>query len=102
MTQKHVELLLKAIAVPESCSIYLCDRIAAIVGFHYDYEFIIHKDDEFAGKDKLMWELRDMIKANINYEFSFDGTQYAKEGMTRNEWVETILVPLALELPEEK
>ncbi len=99
MTQKHVDLLLKAIAVPESCSIYLCDRLDDVVG--YQPMFSKHVDEEFKGKLSLLAELKVMIRKNINYEFSFDDTPYAKDGMTREEWVETILVPLALELPEE-
>lgn len=103
MTQKHVELLLKAIAVPESLSPFLCDRIGAVVGFFHEYEYMDYADEDFIERDDLMWELKDMIRNNINpeaiyHELSFDDTQYAKEGMTRNEWVETILVPLALEL----
>ena len=96
MTQKHVELLLKAIAVPESYSEFLCDRIGFISGRYPDYPEYIDRNYFFLGN-----ELCNMIRENINHDFSFDRTQYAQEGMTREEWVETILVPLARELPEE-
>ena len=100
MTQKHVNLLLKAIAVPESCSEFLCDRIGFVTGYYNSYPKLVERDFYYIthsyGKD-----LCDLIKTNINHEFSFDNTQYAKDGMTRKEWVETILVPLALALPEE-
>lgn len=45
MTQKHVELLLKAIAVPESYSEFLCDRIGFISGKYSDYPELI--EDEY-------------------------------------------------------
>lgn len=99
MTQKHVDLLLKAIAVPDHESEYLCDRLGYVVGF-YNY-FPEYIDDEFLGKFSLRGDLVEMIRKNLFYAFSFDDTQYAKEGMTREEWVTTILVPLALALPEE-
>lgn len=100
MSEKHVDLLLKAIAVPESCSIYLCDRIRFVTGDLNDFpeytEQDFHNIYHSYGKD-----LCNLIKENINYKFSFDDTQYARDGMTREEWVETILVPLAIALPEE-
>ena len=99
MTQKHVDLLLKAIAVPETCSPYLCDRLEDVVG--YQPMFSKHVDEEVKGELNLMFDLKRLIKENINHKFSFDDTQMARDGMTREEWVETILVPLALELPEE-
>jgi hypothetical protein len=101
MSQKHVELLMKAIEVPESLSVYLCDRIGAVVGYYHEYEYIVYKDKEFGGKDDLFWSLRDMITKNIKGKFSFDETPYAKEGMTREQWAKEILAPLALELKEE-
>lgn len=96
MTQKHVELLYKALAVPESCSIYLCDRIRFVTGYYPDEidQECIEEDCCQEGEDLVQ-----MIRENIDHEFSFDDTQYAKDGMTRTEWVETILVPLALKLP---
>ena len=100
MTQKHVDLLLKAIAVPEHYSIYLCDRISFTTGNFKDYEKLIDSDFDYQ-KFNHGEDLCELIKENINYKFSFDDTQYAKDGMTREEWVETILVPLALQLPEE-
>ena len=101
MTQKHVDLLLKAIAVPEHYSPYLCDRIRFITGDFNDYKKLLDRKLDC----RLFnhgYDLCALIKTNINYEFSFDDTQYAEDGMTREEWVETILAPLALALPEEK
>lgn len=97
MSEKHVDLLLKAIAVPESCSIYLCDRIRFVTEDLKDFPEYV--DPNFFCKlSQHGEELRDLINRNINYQFSFDDTQMARKGMTREEWVETILVPLALEL----
>lgn len=95
MTQKHVNLLLKALAVPESCSIYLCDRIRFVTGYYpdeIDQEYI---EEECCPEGE---DLVQMIRENIDNEFSFDASFYARDGMTRAEWVETILVPLALKL----
>ena len=100
MTQKHVELLLKAIAVPESYSEFLCDRIGFVSGKYKDYPELIEDEYHYCKTGHCV-DLTMMIRENINYEFSFDLTQYAIDGMSREEWVETILVPLALELPEE-
>ena len=99
MTQKHVDLLLKAIAVPESCSPYLCDRIGFVTGYYNSYPKLVERDFHYIshsyGKD-----LCDLIKTNINHEFSFDETQMARDGMTREQWVKEILVPIALELKD--
>lgn len=94
MTQKHVDLLLKALAVPESCSIYLCDRIRFVTGYYDDYPDYV-EEEYFSEGDGLV----QMIRENIDHEFSFDESFYAREGMARTEWAETILVPLALQLP---
>lgn len=95
MSEKHVELLYKALAVPESCSIYLCDRIRFVTGYYPD-----EIDQEYIeeGCCPEGEDLVQMIRENIDHEFSFDNSFYARDGMTRTEWVETILVPLALEL----
>ena len=95
MTQKHVELLLKAIAVPESYSQFLCDRIGFVSGKYKDYSELIQD-----GFEDTQEALCTMIRENIEHEFSFEDSWYAREGMTREEWVETILIPLALALPE--
>ena len=100
MTQKHVELLLKAIAVPESCSEFLCDRIGFISGKYKDYPELIEDEYHYCTTEYCQ-DLCTMIRRNIDHEFSFDLTQMARDGMSREEWVETILVPLALALPEE-
>lgn len=97
MTQKHVDLLLKAISVPESYSEFLCDRIGFVSGKYRDYSELIQE-----GFEDYQVALCAMIRENIEHEFSFEDSWYAREGMIREEWVETILVPLALELPEEK
>ena len=101
MTQKHVDLLLKAIAVPESYSEFLCDRISFIAGRWDEYPELVEGEYYYLTHNYEK-DLCNLIKANIDYKFSFDSTQYAKDGMTREEWVETILAPLALALPEEK
>ncbi len=101
MSQRHVDLLMKAVEVPESWSEYLCDRIGAVVGYYNDYTCLMYKDKEFGGKDNLMWNLRDMITKNIKGKFSFDETPYAKEGMTREQWAREVLAPLALEIEED-
>jgi hypothetical protein len=101
MSQNHVDLLMKAAEVPESLSVYLCDRIGAVVGYYHESEYIAHKDKEFGGKNDLMWSLRDMITKNIKGKFSFDETPYAKEGMTREQWTKEVLAPLALALEED-
>lgn len=95
MTQKHVDLLLKALAVPESCSIYLCDRIRLVTGYHPDEEYSECIEEGYYSEGE---DLVQMIRENIDNEFSFDDSFYARDGMTRTEWVETILVPLASEL----
>ncbi len=96
MTQKHVDLLLKAIAVPQYYSEFLCDRIGFVSGKYKDYSELIQE-----GFEDTEESLCRMVRENIDHEFSFDLTQMARDGMTREEWVETILVPLALALPEE-
>lgn len=93
MTQKHVELLLTAIAVPESYSEFLCDRIGFVSGKYKDYSKLIQE-----GFEDTHEALCAMIRENIEHEFSFEDSYYARKGMTREEWVETILVPLALKL----
>jgi len=99
MTQKHVDLLLKAIAVPESCSEFLCDRIGFISGRWKDYPELA-EDEYYYLTHNYEKDLCKLIKENINYKFSFDDSPYSLR-MTRKEWVETILVPLALALSEE-
>lgn len=99
MTQKHVELLLKAIAVPESCSEFLCDRIGFISGRWKDYPELV-EDEYYYLTHNYEKDLCNLIKENINYKFSFDSTQYAEDGMTREQWVKEILVPIALELKD--
>lgn len=101
MSEKHVDLLLKAIAVPESYSEFLCDRISFISGRFEDYPELIEDEYHYCTTGYCQ-DLRHMLRQNIDHEFSFDETQMARDGMTREEWVETILVPLALQLPEEK
>jgi hypothetical protein len=94
MTQKHVDLLLKALAVPEEeSSTYLCDRIGFVSGRYKDYPEFIQD-----GFEDVQETLCTMIRQNIDHEFSFDDSFYAREGMTREQWVKEILVPIALKL----
>lgn len=95
MTQKHIELLLKAIAVPESYSEFLCDRIGFVSGKYKDYSELIQ--DGFGDTQEALCA---MIRENIEHEFSFEDSWYAREGMTREQWVKEILVPIALGLKD--
>lgn len=88
MTQKHVDLF-KEVLESDS-SPYICDRINFIDGTEIGEQCINLIE---------MW-----LDDNGGYtddpyiRYSFDYTPLAQEGMTRAEWVETILVPLALGL----
>lgn len=99
MTQKHVDLLKKAMAVPTSYSEFLCDRIGYVTGYYDDYtELYAEEFDVVAfpyGDD-----LKNLIKEDLGCSaFGFENSTYYEEGMTREEWVETILIPLAINLP---
>lgn len=94
MTQYHADLLAEAVNSNYN-SRYICDKL----NFVTDYE---------GGCDSVIDLINKWLKENGGYhpddgyvKYSFDYTQYAKDGMTREEWVETILAPLALALPEE-
>lgn len=101
MTQAHVDLLIDALYC-DSDSKYICDRINFVTEYNSDY----YLDCEVEASVREL--INKWLEENGGYieqeylKFSFDFTQYAKDGMTREEWVETILVPLALKLPEEK
>jgi len=93
MTQRHVEIFNEALE--SDISKYICDRINCL------------DIDDYEVADQCINLIEMWLDDNNGYtddpyiRYSFDYTQYAKNGMTRKEWVETILVPLALALPEE-
>ena len=100
MTQKHVDLLIDALYC-NSDSKYICDRINFVTEYNSDYYL------DYSVESSVRKLVTDWLEDNGGYieqeylKYSFDFTQHAKDGMTREEWVETILTPLALQLPEE-
>jgi len=111
MSKKHVELLMEAVNIPESESEYLCDRIRFITGFFNcgAYDEYLNSNYTVKQGEALVRMIQDWLDANDGYEhdldswvgYSFELTPLYKDGCTRKEWAETILAPLALELPDE-
>jgi len=97
MSKKHVELLMSSLKVSDDHSKYLCDKI----------QFTCV--DTRKTRDELLDLIANWLEGNGGYypneefvKYSFEFTPlYTEEGMTRKEWAETILSPLALELYED-
>lgn len=95
MAKKHVDLLIRALNTSNSYSEFLCDKIGYITGYYKDSPELI---DDTIGIDTGE-ELKALIRKDIGYStFGFEDSIYAEQGMTREEWVKTILIPLAEKL----
>jgi len=94
MSQKHVDLLMNSLKVEDELSKYLCDKI------HFTCV------DTRKTRVDLLEIINKWLEKNGGYDptceyvkYSFEYTPlFNEEGMTREEWAETILAPLALEL----
>ncbi len=105
MTQKHVDLLMEAVNVNEEYK-YLCNRIGYITGWYY---YPLLRNTKYNEDDYIV--LTEAIKRNIMSnlsdgsdkaeEHTYISTTFYEQGMTRKEWAETILAPLALEIEED-
>lgn len=107
MTQKHVDLLMEAVNL-EHEDYFLCNRIEFITGIYLTHPNLI--DNSYTKEEG--GALTSMIQKNIDSNFfssefkagcgnTYSTTTFSQAGMTRKEWAETILAPLALELPED-
>jgi hypothetical protein len=112
MTQKHVELLMKAVNISYTKSEFLCDRIRFITGFFNCGMYDKYLDSSFTVKqgEALVRMIQKWLDNNGGYDsdvesfvkYSFEFTPlYNEQGITRKEWAETILAPLALEIEED-
>ena len=106
MSNKHVELLMEAVAL-NTDDRYLCNRIGYICGRYFvqDLRNTRYNKDDFK---VLTSAIQKNIDENLvegldaDYEdYTFGDTTFYEQGMTRKEWAETILAPLALELEEK-
>lgn len=109
MSQKHVELLMEAINIPESESEFLCDRIRFITGFFRgDYDEYRNNTYTIKHGDALVRMIQDWLDDNGGYDdnldswvgYSFEITPLYQEGCTREQWVKEVLAPLALEIED--
>lgn len=97
MTQQHKDLLLKAAALKDNVAGYLlCQKIDYVMSaaiytgeFHY-----------MCGRE-LKHLIYNFIRDNMderNTGIHFTNTKQARKGMTRKQWAEELLAPLALQL----
>ena len=92
MAKEHVDLLLQALEC-EYHSKYICDRV----------RFGVYSGNGVA--DEVVTLIQKWLENNGGYDeddeyvkYSFDYTDLYDQGMTREEWVKTILIPLAEKL----
>lgn len=98
MAQKHVDFLVEAAALDDDkISWYVCDKLGHLAnenGMYYIMADLKHMIEQ--------WLLNNGgYRVNCRYlPYSFDYTPISKEGVSRAEWVESTLIPLALQLPD--
>ncbi len=107
MSQKHVDLLMEAVAL-NTRDQYLCNRIGYITGHfgifpeynekynEYDYQVLTQ-----AIQKNINENLDAELSVEDSEEYTYESTTFYEQGMTRKEWAETILAPLALALEED-
>lgn len=110
MTQRHVDLLMKAVNLKEYdqylCDQYLCNRIGYITGYYTVRELRDYKYNEIDFRkctDVIAQNIRENsvpINGDEDAE-TFYATIFYEQGMTRKEWAETILAPLFLAIEED-
>ena len=106
MTQKHVDLLMKAANLVDNFDGYLCNRIEYITcdglckNFHYDPTYS-PTDGEVVEEVIMDWLYKNCPTPYEDAEPTFYDTKEYREGMTRLVWAETLLSPLVLLIPEE-
>jgi len=110
MSQRHVNLLMEAVNIPESESEFLCDRIRFITGFFRCASYDEYRNKTYTIKhgDALVRVIQDWLDDNGGYDdnldswvgYSFEITPLYEVGCTREQWAKEILAPLALALEE--
>lgn len=97
MSQRHMDLLMEAVSFMNENNNYLCNCLS-----------LVTKDVD----DSTCQDLKQLIMNNINTNLKedeevdyvgqvFESSVFHARGMSRKEWANTILAPLALELPDE-
>jgi hypothetical protein len=105
MSQKHVDLLMEAVAL-EDYDRYLCNRIGCITGH---FGIFPEYNENYNEEDYQI--LTQSIQKNINENLgecfldegedqTYESTTFYEQGMTREQWAKEILAPLALEIEE--
>lgn len=100
MSQRHVDLLMEAVNRRNQDDEFICISLDNIVSV---------SDTEFCN---TFVDLKRLIMSNINSNLKegeevdnniqvFDSTTFYVQGMSRKEWAEIILAPLALQLPDD-
>lgn len=97
MTQQHKDLLLKAVALKDNVAgALLCQKIDSIMAAAvYTGEFHYMRGREL--KHLIYNFIRDNMDEK-NTGIHFTNTKQARKGMTRKQWAEELLAPLALQL----
>ena len=108
MSQRHVDLLMEAVNIDIYSTEYLCNKIRIIcaergtISSMYDP---FHNPNYNMNDYEVMTKMiQNNIDSNLDYEDedvnTFYNTTFYEEGMSRKEWAETILAPLALKLED--
>jgi hypothetical protein len=107
MSQKHVELLMEAVALKGTRDYFLCNRIGYITGYFGSRNPLLrntkYNEDDYLVLTRL---LAKSIEDNEVYctedsgACTYESTTFYEQGMTRGQWAETVLAPLALEIEE--
>lgn len=100
MTQQHKELLLKAAALKDNIAgELLCQKIDHVMSTAiYTGEFHYMCGREL--KQLIYYFIRDNMDEK-NSGIHFTNTKQARKGMTRKQWAEQLLAPLALQINQE-
>lgn len=110
MSQRHVDLLMEAVNTDIYHVTYLCNKIMIVCS---DKCSISPMYDVFANPKYTMKDcaaLKKVIQSNIDSNldddcpeigmYTFYSTTFYVKGMSRKEWANTILAPLALALED--
>jgi hypothetical protein len=107
MSQKHVNLLMEAVALNTDDK-YLCNRIGYITGwfFYPALRNTKYGEDDYVALTEVI-QLNIMSNLSSNYdefcgEQTYESTTFYEQEMTREQWAKEILAPLALELSDEE